>query len=73
MSRNRQHRCVLVDGSTLGVIREWTMGRGLLLRSLALVIMLLAAAPSLVQSAPTGAGDPHMPDPCVAAPNLPFC
>lgn len=49
------------------------MGRGLLLRSLALVTMLLAAAPSLVQSAPAGAGNPHMPDPCVAAPNLPFC
>lgn len=49
------------------------MGRGLLLRLLALVIMLLAAAPSLVQSAPAGTGDPRMPDPCVAAPNLPFC
>jgi len=49
------------------------MGRGLLLRSLALVIMLLAAAPSLVQSAPAGTSDPRMPDPCVAAPNLPFC
>jgi len=72
MSRNRQHRCVLVDGTTLGVVWEWTMGRGLL-RALALVITLLAAAPSLVQSAPAGAGDPRMPDPCVTAPNLPFC
>ncbi len=48
------------------------MGMGLL-RSLALLITLLAAAPSLVQSSPAGAGDSRMPDPCVTAPNLPFC
>ena len=63
---------MLVDGSTLGVVWEWTMAMAWL-RLLALVITLLAAAPSLGQSAPTAAGHPRMPDPCVRAPNLPFC
>jgi hypothetical protein len=36
------------------------------------VVLLLLAATAVVRAAP-GAPGPSMPDPCIDAPNLPFC
>jgi hypothetical protein len=48
------------------------MGKGAM-RSMAwCVILLLAVAAAAAHAAP-GSPPPRMPDPCIAAPNLPFC
>lgn len=36
------------------------------------MVLLLLAAADLAHAGPVGS-DPPMPDPCVEAPNLPFC
>ena len=43
------------------------------IRRLALVIALLAAPGLVVGQSPPRPAAPPMPDPCVAAPKLPYC
>jgi hypothetical protein len=42
------------------------------MRSVWFVVLLLLAAMDVARAAP-GTPDPPMPDPCIAAPSLPFC
>jgi hypothetical protein len=42
------------------------------MRALVWAVLLLLALASAVRAAPD-AGAPSMPDPCIEAPNLPFC
>jgi hypothetical protein len=43
------------------------------IRRLALVIALLVAPAAVVAQSPPGPATPPIPDPCVVAPNLPYC
>jgi hypothetical protein len=43
------------------------------IRRLALVMALLVAPDLVVAQSPPGPATPPIPDPCVMAPNLPFC
>jgi hypothetical protein len=42
------------------------------MRSVAWWVVLLLAATAVARAAP-GSAQPRMPDPCIEAPNLPFC
>jgi hypothetical protein len=43
------------------------------MRSVACCIVLLLLAATAVARAAPGTVQPRMPDPCIEAPNLPFC
>jgi hypothetical protein len=43
------------------------------IRRMALVIALLVAPAPVVAQSPPGPATPPIPDPCVVAPNLPYC